>query len=141
MDIVTAALTLFFVMDPIGNIPFFLSALEGVAPDRRRIVMLRELTIALVALLVFLFAGQRLLHVLEISEPSLTIAGAIILFLIALKMTFPGGGGLVEDNLDGEPFVVPLAIPFIAGPSALATVLLIMNLTGTRLKISPLPMH
>lgn len=129
MTVLSATLLLLLVLDPIGNIPFFLSALEPVAPGRRRKVMVRELLVALVALVVFLFAGARLLHALGIEQASLTAAGGIILFLIAIKMTFPAMHGRTrpDEQIDGEPFIVPLAIPFVAGPSALATVLVIMN--------------
>lgn len=127
MTILSATLLLLLVLDPVGNIPFFLTALDRVRPERRRWVMLRELLVALAALVVFLFAGSRILGVLGIEQSSLSVAGGIILFLIALKMTFPGGRTRVDDDIEGEPFIVPLAIPFVAGPSALATVLLIMN--------------
>lgn len=128
MTVVSATFLLVLVLDPVGNVPFFLAALAAVPPARRRRVMVRELLVALAALVAFLFAGGALLRALGISQPSLTIAGGIILFLIALKMTFPGGRSpAAADELEGEPFIVPLAIPFVAGPSALATVLLIMN--------------
>ena len=126
MTVLSATLLLLLVLDPIGNIPFFLAALSDVDASRRRLVMARELLFALAALIAFLFLGARLLRLLGIAEPSLTIAGGIILFTIAIRMTFPTAGGRGED-IDGEPFIVPLAIPFVAGPSALATVLLIMN--------------
>jgi multiple antibiotic resistance protein len=127
MTILSATLLLLLVLDPVGNIPFFLTALNRVRPERRRWVMIRELLVALGALVVFLFAGTRILGVLRIEQPSLSVAGGIILFLIALKMTFPDGRARGDDDIEGEPFIVPLAIPFVAGPSALATVLLIMN--------------
>ena len=127
MTIFSAALLLFLVMDPFGNIPFFITALKNVDAHRHKKVIIRELLIALFVLVLFLFFGQYILKLLQISEPSLTIAGGIILFLIALKMIFPGPGGVFEENLGGEPFIVPLAIPYVAGPSALASVLLIMS--------------
>lgn len=127
MTILSAALLIFLVLDPFGNIPFFLAALRGVDPARQRRVLVRELLIALVALVLFLFTGQFVLRSLGISEPSLTVAGGIILFLIAIRMIFPSPRGSLEEDLEGEPFVVPLAIPYVAGPSALASVLFIMN--------------
>ena len=127
MTLVSATFLLLLVLDPIGNIPFFLSALSDVEARRRRIVILRELLVALVVLVGFLFVGQPTLQFLDIDEPALTTAGGIILFLIALKMVFPQMRGGADDQLEGEPFIVPLAIPFIAGPSALATVMLIMS--------------
>lgn len=127
MDILSAALLLFLVMDPLGNIPVFLSTLKTVEPKRQLRVVLRELFIALVVLVVFLFAGRYILGFLHISEPSLSIAGGIILFMIAIKMVFPHSRSTAESELEGEPLIVPLAIPFVAGPSAMASVMLIMN--------------
>jgi small neutral amino acid transporter SnatA (MarC family) len=127
MTVLSAALLLFLVLDPFGNIPFFLVALERIDPARRRQVLVRELLIALAALLTFLVSGGYLLDLLQISEPSLGVAGGTILFLIAVRMVFPRPAGAQEPELEGEPFIVPLAIPYIAGPSALASVLLIMN--------------
>jgi MarC family membrane protein len=123
----SAAILLFFVMDPIGNIPLFLAALRPVEPCRRLRVVGRELLIAFGLLVGFLYAGRPLLALLGISEPALTMAGGIVLFLIALKMVFPASHGPLAESVDGEPFVVPLAVPYIAGPSALATVLLMTS--------------
>ena len=127
MTILSATVLLFLVIDPFGNISFFLSALRGVPAERRNKVILRELTVALAALVAFLFAGRRILQVLQISEPALTVAGGIILFLISLKMVFPTARGTAPEDLEDEPFIVPLAIPYVAGPSALSTVMFIMN--------------
>jgi multiple antibiotic resistance protein len=130
MTILSAAVLLFLVMDPFGNIPVFLSVLDPVAPERRRRVIARELLIALGFLLAFLFGGQHLLDAIGIGEASLTVAGGIILFLIALRMVFPPpGGAWAVDMEEGgeEPFLVPLAVPFVAGPSVLASVLFIMS--------------
>jgi multiple antibiotic resistance protein len=127
MTIASATFLLFLVMDPLGNIPFFLSALARVEPRRRAFVVVRELLIAYVVLVVFLFAGSHLLRLMHISEPALTIAGGVILFLIALRMVFPSPHAGMQEDVDGEPFIVPLAIPYVAGPSALATVVLLMS--------------
>jgi MarC family membrane protein len=127
MTAFSAAMLLFFVMDPIGNIPLFLSALRPVEPDRRLVVVGRELLIAYGLLVGFVYAGRPLLSVLGISEPALTMAGGIVLFLIAIRMVFPAEQGSLGEHVEGEPFVVPLAIPYIAGPSALATVLLMTS--------------
>lgn len=120
-----AALLLFLVMDPLGNVPLFLSSLERVAPHRRRRVLIRELSISLASLLVFWAFGGELLDLLGIRTESLRVAGGIILFLIALRMVFPDPNRNARDDLEGEPFIVPLAIPFLAGPSAFATLLLL----------------
>lgn len=125
MEIVSAATLLFLVMDPLGNVPIFLSVLDDVAPERRTWVLIRELLLALLVLIVFLFFGQYLLGFLQLSEHSIRIAGGIILFLIALKMVFPvQRSAHAEDAIDGEPLLVPLAIPMVAGPSAMAVVML-----------------
>jgi len=127
MTLVSAAILLFFVMDPIGNIPLFLAALRPVDPARRLPVVGRELLVAYGLLVAFLFAGRPLLAMLHISEPALTIAGGLVLFLIALRMVFPAAHGPLGEAVEGEPFIVPLAVPYIAGPSALATVLLMTS--------------
>jgi len=135
VSLFSAALLLFLVMDPFGNVPLFLSVLEPVRPERRRAVILRELLIALGFLLLFLFFGQYLLDAIDISEATLTAAGGVILFLIALRMIFPAPGGSFAADLEEggeEPLLVPLAVPFVAGPSALASVLFIMSSDPSR---------
>ena len=114
-------------MDPLGNIPLFLTALKNVPIERRVRVILRELFIALGIMVLFQFSGQAFLSALNISEPALTTTGGVILFLIAIKMIFPSDDGDKKHANEEEPFIVPLAIPYVAGPSALATLLLIMN--------------
>jgi multiple antibiotic resistance protein len=126
MSLLSAILTLFLVMDPIGNIPFFASYLKDVKGGRKTWVVARESFIALLVLLFFLFFGPLVMQLLHIGEASLHIAGGVLLLLIALGMIFPGGnhlGVLGEDDNQGEPFIVPLAIPLIAGPSTMATIM------------------
>lgn len=128
MSTVSAGILLFLIMDPLGNIPIFLSLLKGVAPERRRLVLLRELLIALAVLFAFLLGGQYILKVLQLKQESVSIAGGIILFLIGVKMVFPPKeGGIFGDAQGGEPFIVPMAIPGVAGPSAMAALLLLTN--------------
>jgi MarC family membrane protein len=127
MTIPSAFVILFLVMDPLGNIPFFLTALRAVDPARQSRIVLRELFIAYGVMVIALFAGQILLRLLQISEPALTIAGGVILFLIAVRMVFPSADGSSHEKIEGEPFIVPLAIPYVAGPSTLATELLLMS--------------
>lgn len=127
MTVTSAALLLFMVMDPVGNVPLFLSALKSVEPARQSRVVIRELVIAYAILVGFLFGGQYLLNLLHVSESALTIAGGVVLFLIALRMVFPSAEKPLSETVDGEPFVVPLAIPYVAGPSTMATVLLLMS--------------
>lgn len=128
MDIVAAATLLFLTMDPLGNIPIFLSVLEKVAPERRTRVVLRELLLALIVLLLFLYFGSNILSAMHLSQQSIQVAGGIILFLIAIKMLFPvPRAAQIEEDIEGEPLLVPLAIPMVAGPSAIATLLIISN--------------
>ncbi|MFM8272510.1 MAG: MarC family protein [Gemmata sp.] len=124
---VAAAVLLFLVMDPLGNIPFFLAALKHVDPARQNLVIRRELFIAFVVMVIFLFAGQSLLAAMRISEPALSISGGLILFLIAVRMVFPTPERPLQEEVDDEPFLVPLAIPYVAGPSVLAVELLLMS--------------
>ena len=125
MTIISAAVTLFFVMDPLGNIPVFLSVLSSVDKNRRTKIVLRECLFAWLILVAFLFFGHTILFGLGISQSSLSIAGGIILFLIALKMIFPPENPEATRDLQlTEPFVVPLAIPLVAGPSSIAMVML-----------------
>lgn len=127
MDVLSAIVTLFLVMDPLGNVPLFLTALRRVAPARHRRVIVRELVIALGVLVGFLFLGRGLLGLLQVSAEALTVAGGVILLLIALRMIFPSSEHSLREEVLGEPFIVPLAVPYTAGPSALATVLLLTS--------------
>ena len=111
MDLLSAVVTLFLVMDPLGNVPLFLSVLKTVEPERRRTVLLREVAFAYIILVVFLLLGRSLLQFLGLEPDAVSIAGGIVLFLIALRMVFPSGSALSGEPLSGEPFVVPLAIP------------------------------
>lgn len=124
-DFFQAFVLLILVTDPFGNIPIFVSALSHVAPERRWRVVVRECAIAFILLMLFMFFGKHFLAAMQLSEVSLRIGGGVILFLIALRMVFPQEGGVFGDvEGDNEPFIVPLAIPALAGPSSLATVLL-----------------
>jgi MarC family membrane protein len=128
MTTMSAAILLFLIMDPLGNIPIFLSLLKDVPPKRRRAVMVRELLIALAVLLMFLMGGQLILKLLQLREESISIAGGIVLFLIGIRMVFPPAeGGIFGQSAEGEPFIVPMAIPGVAGPSAMAALLLLTN--------------
>lgn len=124
MTIASAALLLFLILDPLGNLPVFLSLLRGIAPKRQRIILARELLIALAVLMLFLWAGKYALEVMHLRQESVSIAGGIILFLIGIRMIFPPPEGLMGEIPDGEPFIVPMAVPMIAGPSGMAAVML-----------------
>ena len=126
MRIFFNAITLLLIMDPLGNIPPFMSALKKVEAERRRKVLLREILIAFAVLLTFLFAGKYILRLLSLQQETISIAGGIVLFLFALRMVFPREEE-GRDTLRGEPLIVPLAIPLIAGPSTLAMLLLLQQ--------------
>ncbi len=129
----SALMILLLVTDPLGNIPLFVALLKPVDPARRPRVILRECAIALTVLIVCIFAGDPLLSLLGVSDRSLNIAGGVILFVIALHMVFRSAGSVFGDAPAGEPFIVPLAIPAIAGPTAIATVILLASRAPQRL--------
>ncbi|MBD1559361.1 YhgN family NAAT transporter [Vibrio sp. S9_S30] len=133
MDILSAAVMLFLIMDPLGNLPVLLSILKHLDPKRRRKVLARELVFALMILLLFLFAGQKILNFLNVQAETLSISGGIILFIIAIKMIFPQPGGVVGLAAGEEPYIVPIAIPMIAGPSVIASLLLLSNQEPARI--------
>jgi MarC family membrane protein len=122
----SATILLLLITDPLGNIPIFVNSLRAVPPKRRARVILREVLIAFGLLLSFMFVGQSFLKAMSLSDVSLQIGGAVVLFLIALRMVFPPPA---QDSPtpDVEPLIVPLAIPALAGPSAMATVLLLVS--------------
>ena len=129
MDLLSATLTLILIMDPLGNIPMFLSILNKIPDEnRRRKILIRELLLALLVLLVFLFLGRHLLQWLNLQPQSLRIGGGIVLFLISIKMIFPpSSGGIMGQFPEGEPLLVPLAVPLLAGPSTLAMLILLSS--------------
>lgn len=129
----SSAVILVFVMDPVGNIPPILALLRDLPPRRRRLVILRELVIALGVLLGFLLFGQAILDFLDLQQESVTIAGGIVLLIIALRMIFPSREGLMGVMPEGEPLIVPLAVPMIAGPSTMATLILMVRSDPGRL--------
>lgn len=133
MTTLSAAILLFLILDPLGNVPVFLGLLRSLPPQRQRRVLARELLIALGVLLVFLFAGQAILAAMHLREESVSIAGGIVLFLIGIRMVFPSKDGIVGHLPDGEPFIVPMAIPLIAGPSGMAAVILLASSEPDRL--------
>lgn len=127
MSTLSAGVLLFLIMDPMGNIPLFLSVLKTVPAERRMLVIVREMLIALVTLFGFLFGGQYLLQLMHLKQESVSIAGGIILSIIGLRMIFPPQHGIFGGDEEAEPFIVPLAIPAVAGPSTIAAVMLLAN--------------
>lgn len=129
MDILATAFMLFLIIDPIGNVPVFLSILKHVPRERIKRVVLREMLMALVILVGFGFSGNALLELLQLQPEAVSMAGGIVLFIIAVRMIFPAARGQgPQQDIPDEPFLVPLAVPLIAGPSTIATLLL---LTGS----------
>ena len=125
---------LLLVMDPVGNIPVFAALLRKLNPARRRLVIVRECAIAFGLLLFFVFFGRSILDLFGLSDSSLNIAGGVILFLIAIRLIFQHPeGAFGSDSTDSEPFIVPLAIPSIAGPSAIATIVLVVSRSPERI--------
>ncbi len=127
MTLLSAIVTLLLIMDPIGNIPLFMSYLKDVREERRLWIVARESVFALLILLFFLFFGPSLMSLLAIGSESLYISGGVLLFLISVGMIFPGQGhwNMTSDEAtEGEPFIVPLAVPFVAGPSTMATIMI-----------------
>jgi MarC family membrane protein len=134
-DLISAFVLLFLVLDPLGNLPVVASLLKQVDSTRRARVVARECLIAYLILLAFMFGGRQFLDVMHLSEISLSIAGGVILFMIAINMVFKKADGVFGESLDHEPFIVPLAIPLIAGPSALATVMLMVSREPAKLGV------
>lgn len=126
MTLYTIAITLILVMDPLGNIPVFLAILRNYDTRTQTRIILRESLIAFLILVLFVFFGRYILHGLHITTPALSIAGGVILFIIALRMIFPSEQKAAKEDFE-EPLIVPLAVPLTAGPSAMAMVLLFVT--------------
>jgi multiple antibiotic resistance protein len=133
MHVLSISITLLLIMDPFGNMPVFLSVLERVPANRRRKVLVRELFLALALIVVFIFSGRYVMWFFSLKQEAVSIAGGIILFLIALRMVFPSSEVRPESNPDTDPLLVPLAVPLIAGPSLLAVLLLFATAEPRRL--------
>jgi multiple antibiotic resistance protein len=125
-NIAPAAATLFFIMDPLGNMPVFNAILERFDSKQRSIIVAREMLFALVILMTFLFTGTAILDFMGLTESSLSIAGGVLLFIIALRMIFPQPVKEPTDVVE-DPFIVPLAMPMVAGPSTIAILLLLSS--------------
>ncbi len=126
--VISFATTLVLLLNPLGNAPVVTSLLQDAAPRRRRAIVLRELLFALILLLIFFMAGKTIMNGLHISRTSLNLAGGLLLFLVAIGMVFPAlnvlsKGSSQKVNVD-EVFIVPLAVPILAGPGALSIVML-----------------
>jgi MarC family membrane protein len=124
----SAFILLLLVLDPLGSLPVFIPIMRDVAPERRRVVALREVGIAFAVLFAFMFFGDAFLRLMRLSERSLEVAGGVILLMVAIRMIFSAEGGIYGGGVEGkEPLIFPLAVPLLAGPSAMATVLLLAS--------------
>jgi len=123
----SAALLLFLVIDPLGNVPLFLTAIRTVPQKRRQRIIARELLISLVIMALFFFLGSWFLNTLHITQPALSVGGGLILLLIAIKMVFPNSASPLVQEVSGEPFIVPMAVPYMAGPGVLATEVILVH--------------
>jgi len=130
---VSAFILLLLVLDPFGSLPIFIPVMRSVAPERRRMVAIREVAIAFVVLLAFMLFGEAFLGVMRLSERSLEVAGGVILLMVAIRMIFSQGSAVYGIAEDREPLIFPLAVPLLAGPSAMATVLLLASRQPDRL--------
>jgi len=125
-SIVATSVLIFFILDPFGNVPLLLSILKNIDKQRHSKIIIREMLIGLLILLVFLFFGESFLSLFHLETQAITIAGGIIFFVISLKMIFPSPSGEnIFTSKEDDPLVVPIAMPMIAGPAALATLLVL----------------
>lgn len=132
-SIISSALLLLFVIDPFGNVPILLSVLKDVPADKRRRIIIRETLIGLCIMLIFLFFGRFILELFHLQTEAITIAGGIILFIVGIRLIFPDENGAAIYGGSGEPLVVPIALPMIAGPSTLATLMVLHQQQAERL--------
>lgn len=123
----SALILLLLVLDPLGSLPVFIPIMRDVAPPRRLWVALREVGIAFTVLVAFMLVGDGFLRIMHLSERSLEVAGGVILLMVAIRMIFSHEGGVYGVPEGKEPFIFPLAVPLLAGPSAMATVLLLAS--------------
>jgi MarC family membrane protein len=134
MNLYTAFITLFLIMNPLGTIPVYIATLQNIAPQHRNRIILREAIFAFIILTIFLFSGRLILKGLHVTPSALSVAGGIILFLIAIRLIFPPPKDQ-STMLEGEPFLVPLAVPLFAGPATMAMIMLLVNQPGANIWI------
>lgn len=132
MEFIAATTMLFLIMDPMGNLPIWTAVLRHIPKERRRIVIWRELIVALAVMMAFLWLGDSILKFLNLSPQAVSISGALILLIISLKMIFPSPSSPIVAAGE-EPFIVPLAIPMLAGSSLLATLILLAQQNTDRM--------
>lgn len=122
MDIVGMAIQLYFMMDPLGNIPLVVAMIRNYPPKKQRMIILRESLFAFVVSLLFMLFGTQIMSAIDVQEESMKMTGGVILFIIGLKMSMESPSGQEEEAAQTEPFLVPIAVPFIAGPGLMAMV-------------------
>lgn len=132
MTFITITLILFLIMDPLGKISSFLSVLQPIPLSEQKRIIFREMLIALGFMVAFFYIGDFILYVFEVSETAVNLTAGMILFLVAIKILFPGSKGeRIHGHFGASPFIVPLAIPLIAGPALLATIMLFSGREGS----------
>lgn len=132
MSLLTVSLVLFLIMDPIGNVSSFLKMVRGIDPKRQKIIVIREMLIALLFMILFNYFGEVFFDLLKLSETTVRLSSGVILFLIAVQILFSHLNSVRSRVSEGEPFIIPLAIPLIAGPSLLATIMLYAHMEESR---------
>ncbi len=132
MTLLSISLVLILIMDPIGNLSCFLSMVQKIDPKKQRWIIGREMLIALAFMLGFNYLGEIIFDFLDISETAVRLTSGVILFLVAIKVLFPAPDSLRANLPQGEPFIFPLAIPLVAGPALLATIMLYAHLELTQ---------
>lgn len=122
---------LFVTLDPIGNMPIFMTLTESPRPDYSKAMARRAVLIGGLVLLIFAFAGEAFLNLLSISLPAFRIAGGVLLFVVALQMIFEeeqkDKAADAENPHENDVSVFPLAVPLIAGPGSIASIILMMS--------------
>jgi multiple antibiotic resistance protein len=128
MSLFNITVTLFLIMDPIGNLSSYLSMVKELDPKRQYWIIFREMLIALFVMLFFNYLGEYIFNFLDLSETTVRLSSGVILFLIAIKILFTASDSPRANLPKGEPFIFPLAIPLIAGPALMATIMLYAHL-------------
>jgi len=124
LSLFSIIIVLFIIMDPVGNIPSYLKVMKEVEPRRQIVILIREMLIAFVLMVLFNYIGEYIFSILEISDTTVKLSSGLVLFITALKILFPANNSFRANLPRGEPFIIPLAVPLIAGPSLLATIML-----------------
>ncbi len=131
MSLISIILILFLIMDPLGNVAYFINILSHIPPKEQKWVIAREMLIALGVMVAFYFIGDWILDFLRVSDSAVSLTSGIILFLVSIKIIFPAPKSFrFQAHIETEPFIVPLAIPLIAGPALLATIMLFSHMQG-----------